>query len=241
LRWQYTAWRSASARWQVWGGGTQRRSRNALDDVELVLQRRHTRSADWGISAWLRFAMGELTLDADVAVPRRVGADTDVQLDPPPLARTQRVQASWQQPISLGANSLQYESRLLWLGVRHPASGADLQNLGSRWTVRGFDGQRLLSGQEQVTWRQDLRLAAFTLAGLPGVQLQPSLALDCGRIGAAAPEALQPGRVLAGAAASLRWGRQGWRGDLTLAGPLYKPAGFSSSPVVIDASLNFNY
>ena len=241
LRWQYTAWRSASARWHVWGGATQRRSRNAIDDVELVLQRRHTRDADWGVNGWLRFAAGEFTVDIDTAVPQRVGADTDVQLDPPALAHTRRVQLTWQQPLTLSGQTLQYETRLAWAGVQDPASGADLQNLGSRWSVRGFDAQGFLTGQEQITWRQDLRFAGFAAARLPGIQMQPYLGLDYGRISAAAPAALKPGRVLAGAAAGLRWGGHGLSGDLALATPLHKPEGFAASSGVVYASLNFNY
>ena len=238
LRWQYTAWRSASARWNVWGGATQRRSHNFIDDVELVLQRRHTRNADWGLNGWLRFAAGELTLDIDAAVPRRVGADTDVQLDPPALAHTRRVQLTWQQAVLQG---MQYEARLAWAGVQDPASGADLQNLGSRWSVRGFDAQGFLTGQEQITWRQDLRLAGFAAAWPPGLQMQPYLGLDYGRISAAAHGALVPGRVLVGAAAGLRWGGHGLSGDLALATPLHKPEGFAASSAVAYASLNFNY
>ena len=233
LRWQYTAWRSASTRWRVWVGATQRQSRNAVDDVELVLQRRHTRDADWGLNGWLRFAAGELSVDLDVGIPLRVGADTDVQLDPPALARTQRVLLTWQQPLSFGAQSMQYETRLAWAGVQNPASGADLQNLGSRWSVRGFDAQSFLTGQEQVTWRQDLSFAAFTAALVPGVQMQPYFGLDYGRVSFTAPAAVKSGRVLAGAVAGLRWGGLGLSGDLALAAPLHKPAGFVAAAAVV--------
>ena len=241
LRWQWTAWRSASARWNLWGGATERRSRNAVDDVELVLQRRHTRDADWGVNGWLRFAAGELTVDVDSAVAQRLAADADVQLDPPALAHSRRVQLAWQQPV---AQNLHYESRLAWAGVHDPASGVDLQTLGSRWSVRGFDAQDFLTGQQQITWRQDLRLPGFTAAWLPTVQMQPYLGLDYGRITAAtasAPPALRPGRVLAGAAAGLRWAGHGFSGDLALAAPLHKPHGFVASSAVLYASVNLNY
>lgn len=241
LRWQWTAWRSASARWNLWLGATERRSRNAVDDVELVLQRRHTRDADWGLNGWLRFGAGELTLDVDSAVALRVGADADVQLAQPALAHTRRVQLSWQQPV---AQNTHYASRLAWAGVHDPASGADRQTLGSRWSVRGFDGQDFLTGQQQLTWRQDLRLPGFTAAWLPTVQMQPYLGLDYGRITAAvasAAPAAKPGQVLAGAVAGLRWAGRGLSGDLALAAPLHKPPGFVASSAVVYASLTFNH
>ena len=240
LRWQWTAWRSASARWKLWVGATERRSRNAVDDVELVLQRRHTRDADWGINGWLRFAAGELTVDLDSAVAQRVGADTDVQLAPPALAHTRRLQLTWQQPV---AQNLHYATRLAWAGVHDPASGVDLQALGSRWSVRGFDAQALLTGQQQITWRQDLRLQGFSAGWLPAIQIQPYLGLDYGRIGAAwpaAPPTPKPGRVLVGAAAGLRWAGYGLSGELALAAPLHKPQGFIASSAVLYASVNFN-
>ena len=141
---------------------------------------------------------------------QRVGAATDVQLDPPALAHARRVQLAWQQPV---AQNLHCETRLAWAGVHDPASGADLQTLGSRWSVRGFDAQSLLTGPQQITWRQDLRLRGFNTAWLPAVQLQPYLGLDYGRISAgvtAASAAAQPGGVLADAAAGLR-SRPAWR------------------------------
>ena len=244
LRWQWTAWRSASARWNMWVGATARRSRNAVDDVELVLQRRHTRDADWGINGWLRFAAGDLTVDMDAAVAQRVGADADVQLAQPLLPHTRRVQLTWQQAV---AHNLHYETRLAWAAVHDPASAVDLQTVGSRWSVRGFDAQDFLTGQAQVTWRQDLRLSGLTAAWLPAVQLQPYLGLDHGRItaamaaGASGPPARQPGHVLAGAAAGLRWAGHGLSGDLALAAPLHKPSGFAAASTVLYASVAFNY
>ena len=241
LRWQWTAWRNASARWHLWAGATQRASRNAVDDVELVLQRRHTRAADWGLIGWMRFAGGELSVDIDTAVPQRVGAYTDVQLDPPALARTHRVQVAWQQPLTLATLQWQYETRLAWAGVRDPARGADLQSLGSRWSVRGFDAQDLLTGQEQLTWRHDLRLANSGPVLVPGIQMQPFVGLDYGRIGAAARPGGKPGRALAGAVVGLRWGGHGLAGELAVAAPLHRPEGFAASSAVIYSSLSFNY
>ncbi len=241
LRWQWTAWRSASARWKLWIGATERRSRNAVDDVELVLQRRHTRDTDWGVTGWLRFTAGELTLDIDSAVAQRVGAAPDVQLDPPALPNARRMQLTWQQAV---AHHLHYDTRLTWAGVHDPASSADLQTLGSRWSVRGFDAQDVLTGQQQIAWRQDLRLPAFNAAWLPAIQLQPYLGLDYGRITATmttAPQTPKPGRVLAGAAAGLRWAGHGWSGDLALAAPLHKPPGFMASSAVWYANLSFNH
>ncbi len=75
-----------------------------------------------GLNDWLRFAADEMTVDVDIAVPRRVGVDADVQFDAPALARTRRVQLGWQQPLTLGSQNMQYEARITWAGVHDPAS-----------------------------------------------------------------------------------------------------------------------
>ena len=253
-RWQWAAWRTASSRWLLWGGTTQRSARNYVDDVELILQRRRVNSWDWGLNSWTRWPAGELSLDYEQAVSTRVAIKTDFQVDAPALARTRRLQLVWVQPVALtgrltgatGERSAgQYEARLAWAVVRRPASGADLQNLGSRWSVRGFDAQGFLSGQEQLTFKQDLRWPAWTTA--PGLQLQPYAALDYGRVAAQAAAAPRAGHALAGLALGLRlqgqawWGLSGWTGDVALATPLHKPAGFAPTATVIYSSFNVHY
>lgn len=125
--------------------------------------------------------------------------------------------------------------RLAWAGVRDPASGADLQALGSRWTVRGFDARDLLSGTEQITLKQDLRAPGFEWR--EGWALQPYVALDVGRVSGGAPA----GRTLAGMAAGVRLQVGGLSGDVALAAPLHKPRCFDAAGAVLYASLNFSY
>lgn len=230
-RWQWTAWRSASARVAVWAGATDRRSRNQIDDVELVLQRRNVRSSDWGFNGWWRRDIGEFQLDYEQAVSTRRSLGSDVALDPPPLARTARAQLGWQRDWG----DWRHDLRLAWAGVHDPASGADFQALGSRWTVRGFDARSLLSGKEQLSLKQDLRGPGFEWR--KGIAVQPYAALDIGRIAGGAPG----GRTLAGAAAGVRFQSGGLSGDLAAAAPLHKPQGFDAASAVVYASLNFSY
>ncbi len=229
-RWQWTAWRGANARWAVWAGATERRTRNFVDDVELVLQRRHARTQDWGLNGWLRTAAGEFSLEWENSRSVRLPLATDFAQEPPALARTGRAQLSWQRELG----GLPYSARLAWAGVHEPASGADLQNLGSRWSVRGFDAQGFLTGQEQLTLKQDLRWPGFEWRSLA---LQPYAGADLGRV-SAAPSS---GRELAGAVAGLRFQRGHASGDFALAAPVHKPQGFQAASAVIYASFNFNY
>ncbi|MFG6440233.1 hemagglutinin repeat-containing protein [Roseateles sp. LKC17W] len=171
-----------------------RRTRNHIDDVELVLQRRNLRSHDWGFNGWWRRESGEFQLDYEQGVGTRRPLGDDVALEPPPLARTARAQIGWQR----GWGSWRHELRLSWAGVRDPASGADFPVIGSRWTVRGFDARDLLAAREQVSLKQDW--CGPGIEWRAGWAVQPYAALDIGRVAGGAPG----GRTLAGAAAGLR-------------------------------------
>jgi hemolysin activation/secretion protein len=253
-RLQSVVWRSASSRWLAWGGASQRRARNHVDDVELILQRRRVNTWDVGVSGWARWPGGELSVDADQALSTRTSAKTDFQLEAHPLARTRRVQLGWSQVLRWGDDTqgpgrqptaplaLNYDVNLAWAGVRTPATGADLQTLGSRWAVRGFDAQGFISGKEQFTLKQDLRGPAFSPAG--ALQLQPYLALDVGRVAAGVSG---PGRTLVGTALGLRasgGATQGflrWSGDIAVATALHKPAGFGAGNTFIYCSVNLHH
>lgn len=230
-RWQWTAWRSAASRWALWAGASARRTRSYIDDVELLLQRRNVRSNDWGFNGWWRRELGEFQLDYEQGIGLRQSLGTDFVIDPPPLAHTRRAQLGWQRDVG----SWRHEMRLAWAGVRDPASGADFQTLGSRWSVRGFDARGLLSGTEQITLKQDLR--APGLEWREGWMFQPYAALDVGRVAGGAPG----GRMLAGMAAGVRVQAGGWFGDVAVAAPLHKPQGFDAATAAIYASLNFSY
>jgi len=237
-RWQWTAWRSAAARALVWGGAAERQARNYIDDVELILQRRHTRRLEWGASYWQRLAeAGEVTFDYEAARGRAVGAETDFGLAAPALPRTAMLRAGWQTDFGPQApgGRWQYEGRVTWQSVHEPANAGDLQLLGSRWSVRGFDAQAFLSGEELTILRQDLR-GPWRAAARGQQQLY--LALDIGKVGAGG---VPPGRTLAGAAAGWRW-RTAWAGaDLALAVPVHKPTGFAAQSAVAYLNFNFNY
>jgi hemolysin activation/secretion protein len=85
-RLQTVAWRSASSRWLLWGGATQRRARNHVDDVELILQRRRTPGAcNWGGRKPCGMAWPKVALPARTAKPRP--STTTPPWPGPPCAR----------------------------------------------------------------------------------------------------------------------------------------------------------
>lgn len=234
-RWQWTAVRGAQHRWTVWGGLAQRAATSYVDDVELILQRRRTRMWETGLSGWLRVSSVEVSADLEQGIATRRDLGNDVNLEPAPLPHTRRAQIVLRRTLGDGSSRWTYHQvRLAWSEVRDPASGADLPVIGTRASVRGFDGAALLSGLRQRSLKQDWVHRPLVVAGFP---TQPYLALDAAAVSPLAPG---PTAWLAGAAIGVRTAVHGLAADLSLAAPLRKPQGFEASHLVAYASFSFS-
>ncbi|HDS7134223.1 ShlB/FhaC/HecB family hemolysin secretion/activation protein [Klebsiella sp. CN_Kp104] len=106
-------------------------------------------------------------------------------------------------------------------------------NIGNRWTVRGFDGEYTLSGNQGWYWSNDF------IWDITGPEQQFYLGLDIGRI--TGSEQYQQGKVISGAVS-------GWRGDIYstqydffIGTPLSKPDNFSSDSFNMGFSLKWKY
>jgi hemolysin activation/secretion protein len=102
--------------------------------------------------------------------------------------------------------------------------------IGSRYTVRGFDGNTMLAGDSGFYWRNELQWPLFQT----GQTLYAGI--DYGRVFGPGT-ALQPGTQLAGAVIGIRGGipvkYAGFSYDLFVGTPLYKPSGFPTSRVTV--------
>jgi len=106
----------------------------------------------------------------------------------------------------------------------------DSVTIGSRYTVRGFDGETLLAGSRGFYWRNELQvpIAQTGLSAYAG--------LDYGRVWGPEPVALV-GTQLAGAvigvkgSVTTRFGGYGY--DLFAGTPVYKPSGFPTARVTL--------
>lgn len=128
----------------------QRASHNFIDDAELTQQRRRT--AGWELALTHREQIRAATLDAHLAYRRGTGA-FDAMAAPEQAygegtARMRIVRADLQLslPFSLGTQVWRYSAgvRAQWNGT--PLTPQDRFALGNRYTVRGFDGESLLTG-----------------------------------------------------------------------------------------------
>lgn len=227
LRWQWTPWRGADWRTQVWAAWTERRSRSRIDDVELLSRRRVASELGLGMHHWRRLGCGEASAELEATQTRRLARVADFQDLQAPLPRQWRVLLEWQcvWPTATGADRSGSGSAPWTWAMRawtqasdRPFDGTDLLTLGSRYTVRGHSTEQALQGQRISVLR-----ASATAPGRPlahGLAWQPWLAWDAGRLDRPAAQALQARdapRHRQAAVLGLRWQAGAATGELTWA------------------------
>ncbi len=102
--------------------------------------------------------------------------------------------------------------------------------IGSRYTVRGFDGETMLAAEKGFYWRNELQWPIFQT----GQTLYAGI--DYGRV-FGTNTAILAGTQLAGAVIGIRGGipakYAGFSYDLFAGTPIYKPAGFPTACVTV--------
>ncbi|HIE0651321.1 TPA: ShlB/FhaC/HecB family hemolysin secretion/activation protein [Serratia marcescens] len=216
--------------------GYRRHSTNAVDDVDIVSQKRRT--AGWELGLNQRSYLGTTTLDANISWRRGTGAFNAL-----PAPEESRHEGSARTGILLGDLAINRpftwgeQPWRVYTSVRGQWSSNALtpqerMAIGGRYTVRGFDGEQMLSGEKALLWRNEIAWNAFSR----GHELY--LAADYGRVGGPGTRHAV-GHQLAGSALGVRgalWGRLSY--DLFAGVPLYKPAGFHTSGATAGFSVN---
>ena len=207
-------------------GGWSRSSRNFIDDTEVEVQRR--RMAGWQIGVCHSEFIGTIMLDLTLDYRRGTGAQNAL---PAPeenfnegTSRPQIIlaKASMNWPFQLGGQPLRWNS--LWRAQwnRTPLVPQDNFTLGSRYSVRGFDGETVLAADRGWLLRNDLGWRP----GGSGQELY--LGLDYGQVSGDDADRLL-GTQLAGAVLGLR-GRYRWIAyDFFVGKPLDKPDRFPTA------------
>ena len=203
-----------------------RESSNYVDDAEIELQ--HRRMAGWILELNHRQYLNGSTLT--VSLGYRRGADILGALPAPEEATgegTSRAvlvtaDAQLSHPFRAGKHFLYYTAQWRAQWNQTPLVPQDLFAIGGRYTVRGFDGETVLSGECGWLVRNEL--------GIPigGGGQQVYVGADYGTVGGPSTK-LQPGTKLAGAVMGLRGGGKGWGYDVFIGVPLSKPAGFKTA------------
>lgn len=216
--------------------GYRKHSTNAVNNIDIEQQKRRTAGWELGLNQHSYF--GSSTLDANIAWRRGTGAFNAL-----PAPEESRHQGSARTGILLGDLGINHPFALgeqpwrIYSSVRgqwspNALTPQERMAIAGRYTVRGFDGEQMLSGEKGLLWRNEMGWNLFSR----GHELY--LAADYGRVSGPGARDLV-GHQLAGSAIGVRgslWGRFSY--DLFAGVPLYKPAGFHTSGATAGFSVN---
>lgn len=227
--------RKTSAFLSVW----RRTSRNWIDDTEVEVQRR--RMAGWELGAVHREFVGRATIDLGLNVRKGTGligslaAPEELFGEGTSRGRLTAATASATVPVSAGEQQLRFQVSLRAQWNQTPLVPQDRFSIGGRYTVRGFDGEFVLSAERGWLLRNEL---AFILPSASALELY--VALDHGVVGGPTAATLA-GRRLTGTALGMRGEILGTAVDVFVGMPLSKPDGFQASRVAGGFSLGWSY
>jgi hemolysin activation/secretion protein len=180
IQWQTTLWRNAQAKLSGHIAHGHRHARSQLDDIELVTQRRDSRSLEAGLALNWLFENGA-NLDLNLSRTTLTKRNSTLEFshpDDPRHAHTDRLYVNFSKPIALNAPTseslhaatsapryLTYQASLNVQTTRHPNTLSDTLALGGRYSVRGFSGETTLNGYRGAILRQELGWPAFAVKG----------------------------------------------------------------------------
>lgn len=217
---------------RVW----RKHSTNAVDGIDIEQQ--HRRTAGWELGLSQRSYLSDATLDASINWRRGTGAFGALRSPEEDThsgsARTGIAlgDISLNQPFTLGEEPWRYVTSLRGQWSANPLTPQERLAIAGRYTVRGFDGEQILSGEKGLIWRNEMAWNVLSR----GHELY--VALDYGRVDGPGTRYLS-GHQLAGSAVGVRgalWRRFSY--DLFAGMPLYKPEQFHTSGATAGFSVN---
>lgn len=223
-------------------GGWYRESRNFIEDVEVEVQRRKT--GGWKASLDHTEYLSNATLSGNVTYKRGTGAFDAMRAPEEQFGEAYThvgillANASLQVPFKVGQQSLQYLAEWRMQSSNKPLTPQDRFSIGNRYTVRGFDGEQTLMGDQGFLVRNELS------GSIPKLPMQWYAGIDYGEVGGRTtrePNPL-PGTSLLGSVLGLR-GQvvKSVSYDVFVGAPLKKPKGFVTDDVTTGFSLNWMY
>ncbi|WP_447920686.1 ShlB/FhaC/HecB family hemolysin secretion/activation protein [Achromobacter aegrifaciens] len=223
-----------------------KRTTSTLNDVDIEVQRRDVTGYQFNVAH--RHYVGRAVLDAGAGVRGTLAGLSDqpgyVYGDPDWNGRSTILSANAgvYLPFELAEQPWAYQLNWQIQHATTPVVPSDYFTIGSRYAVRGFDGQMTLAAEDGWTLRNDLSLGLDKLLSVPGQQLYAGL--DVGRVGGPSAAWLS-GRTLVGAVAGLR-GRIAMpyvnaSYDLSAGWPLKKPESLKTASTVFAAALMFEF
>ena len=243
-KWHTTVMRDSSSKFGVYGAISTRRARSFIEDIELIVQQRRTTAAELGITYSKKWQNASMTLDTSYSIglpwfqaePRYL--DSGFSDQPTTRPKIWHGNAEFNLPFSLWDTGLNYSSRLNWQTTPKQALSIDQFSIGSRYSVRGFDGDIILQSESGYSLRNELSVSGMNVFNNQ-LYLLPYLALDVGHLWGASVEG-SPYTSLAGVVIGFRAQTKYLYADIALGTPIYKPDNFETQSINPMLQLTFN-
>ncbi|WP_322012243.1 ShlB/FhaC/HecB family hemolysin secretion/activation protein [Paraburkholderia sp. J12] len=203
-----------------------------IDDTTIPTQNYNNTFIEGGFTD--RHYFGTAQFDGTLAYRQGIGG-LGATPDPYSTGPTYRfhmgvLDANLSVPFAIGTQPLQYVTTLHGQYTGDTLFYIDDLAIGGRYTVRGFDGEKMLAAERGFYWRNELQLPV----GHTGQTLYAGV--DYGHVFGPNTAALA-GTQLAGAVIGVRGGIPariaGLSYDLFAGTPIYKPAGLDTSRVTL--------
>lgn len=222
---------------------TRRFGKSFIEDTEIAQQRRNNTILEFGVTD--RHYFGQSQLDASLAFRQGIGAfgaqpDALAAEDGPTWRyRMMVLDANLSVPLRIADQPFRYVTTMRGQFTNDRLYYVDDLTIGSRYTVRGFDGESQLAGERGFYWRNELQAPL----GASGQAVY--VGLDYGRVYGPSTEALV-GTQLAGAVVGLRGGIGSSNFgsvsyDVFLGMPVYKPEQFHTAGVTAGMQATYQY
>ncbi|KVD05381.1 ShlB/FhaC/HecB family hemolysin secretion/activation protein [Burkholderia ubonensis] len=209
-----------------------------IEDTEISQQRRNNTLIELGLTD--RHYFGGAQFDGSLAYRQGIGgfgAQDDVLAaggGPTYRYKMAVVDANLSVPFAIARQPFRYVTTFHGQYTGNTLYYIDDLTIGSRYTVRGFDGETMLAAARGFYWRNELQMPI----GQTGQALYAGL--DYGHVWGPQPVALV-GTQLAGAVIGIKGSigtRSGAYGyDLFAGTPVYKPSGFPTARVTVGFQL----
>lgn len=215
-----------------------RASRNFIDDTEVEVQ--HRVVGGWIAALNHREFVGAGTVDATLS--HKVGTGAFGTITAPEEAfgegtshfRLTTAEVALELPFALGEQKLMYQGSLRGQWNHTRLTPQDMFIIGGRYTVRGFDGDLVLSAERGWLMRNEVSLS------LGAIGMETYLGVDYGEVGGPS-SGLLLGKRLAGAVVGVRGTFKGMGYEFFVGAPLAKPTGFKTASATTGFRLSYSF
>jgi hemolysin activation/secretion protein len=211
-----------------------------IDDTAIPTQTRNNTYLELGATD--RHYFGAAQFDGTLAYRQGIGglgATPDPYIDGPTYRFHMAVlDANLSVPFAIASQPFRYVTTFHGQFTNDALFYIDDLTIGSRYTVRGFDGETMLAAEKGFYWRNELRWPIFRTA-------QTLYAgIDYGRV-FGPNTAVLAGTQLAGAVIGIRGGAPakyvGVSYDLFAGTSIYKPEGFATARVTVGVQVTAQF